>query len=410
MDLKKPLAILLFIFCSFPYISLINTPFDTQPYALLLAVPIIFLTVTLQSKVPYSKSIILFGIFPVYATLIFILGDLSLEGLRSLFGYFSVFLIAFAGFLTFKYIKSSHLTFVIIVWFIFGLIQLVIGKSFGSFILPRLSTSEGRGITSLAVEPSFYAVMCVFFLLFNDYFKATKTISKKMYILNFILLVTQIALTQAGLGYLLFIIYIVVKAITKSNLKQFIISSFATLMALTAFIIMTLNVPSLLMTRAGSLAYLLVTNPIQILKSDGSITDRLSHILVSFLSVFENYGLGFGYGTWKENSFAVIGQQYEFIRELAAVNFSLGGRVMSGLGSAIYELGIVGALFILLYLSIVIKGYINTQGETRSFILFSGITVFFIMINAVPLSFPMFGYFIAVLVYASKSYIRNKQV
>ncbi|AKG74355.1 hypothetical protein [Salinicoccus halodurans] len=409
MNFKNILAVLLFFACAFPYISLIDTPFDTQPYALMLSTLIVILFFFAEKQVRVSRYIVLYGFFALYATLIFMFSHPSLDGIRSLVGYVSVFVIAFGSYLTFKYVKSRTLNIVIISWFLFGLIQLVISKDFGSSILPRLSTSESRGITSLAVEPSFYSIMCLFFFLYNDYFKSAGKLSNKKYWFNNSLLIIQIFISQAAIGVMILVFYLVLRAVSKGEFFKAFASILGVFTTLTFFIWIVLSNHSLLTTRAGSLIYMTVHDPMYIINNDGSVTDRLAHILISFISIFHNFGLGFGFGTWTENAFEEIGKNYSFIVELSSVNLTLGGRVMSGWGTVLYELGIIGLLFIIIYFFIIMRGYKKTKGKMKQFILYSGVTIAFIMMNAVPISLPIFCYSIGFLAYIGNNYYQEEK-
>ena len=76
---------------------------------------------------------------------------------------------------------------------------------------------------------------------------------------------------------------------------------------------------------------------------------------------------------------------------------------MSGWGSAIYELGIFGVLFILVFIWIMLVG-LSRNKEMKSIYFLSMITIGFTMLMAVPIAFPLYGYTLgAFLYYAYKS-------
>lgn len=322
-----------------------------------------------------------------------------MNGLRSLVGYASVCFISITGYYTFKYIQGKHFIGAVFIWFFFGLIQLFINKQFGMSLLSRLSTSEGRGITSLAVEPSFYSIICLFFLVLNDVFKAKGAYSKRVHLVLFFVITSQVFFARAGVGVVLFMVYLGAKVISSRgvlSLAKGVLGLSA--VALLGVLVLT-AVLSIQFTRIGMLVYSLTHDPIGLMLSDGSTADRLLHILISHLSVFYSYGIGFGLGNWNENAMDIASNTGGFVLQLANVNITLSGRIMSGWGTAIFELGIVGIFFMISFLFLMRKGFKRTSNEMKSVYLSSAITIYFTMLMAVPISFPLFGYVIGVFAY-----------
>lgn len=390
IKLYNNISNLFLLICLFPYISLINTPFDTQPYALAFSflVLIVFFWRDIEVKIPV-EIILMFIVF-IYAILISIMrGTIESEYfIRSLVGYISLPSICLASYFTFNYVKGKVVVFSTVIWFFFGLIQWSLDKTFGSFLLPRLSTSEDRGVTALAVEPSAYAIVCIFLLVLNDLMVKNDEYSLKVYRIVFSLLVIQLLLSKAALGIVLFVVYILCKLLLRykliSFIKYFILITIVTLITNYTF----LSIENLRYSRLGTIIYKLNNNPENLVFTDGSISDRLSHILLSFSSLGKSNGIGFGLGSWDKSVGSVISSSGDFINQLVQVNFTL-GRIMSGWGSMIFEVGIFGGMIILLYLFLSLKMVIYKNGSIH---LESMIVVFFIMMTSVSLSFPLFGY------------------
>jgi hypothetical protein len=154
----------LFVFSLFPYLSIIPIPTDTQPYAVVFAA-LIFLT---GRSVALPLPIwILFAVM-VIATIVYLATGATFNGLRSMVGYASVFLVSAAVLiLAFHGIRLSDrmLDVAVYIWLVVGVAQRFISSDFLAIILTRSGTSEGRGVTSLAVEPSAYATMMLFILI-----------------------------------------------------------------------------------------------------------------------------------------------------------------------------------------------------------------------------------------------------
>jgi len=138
--------------------------------------------------------------------------------------------------------------------------------------------------------------------------------------------------------------------------------------------------------------------PTTLLFTDQSVADRVSHVLLSFYSLFYSYGIGLGLGTWGDYSNLLTASAGGRIEELANVWLSTGGRIMSGWGSVIYEIGIFGVLFVMVFLWIMFVGSRRNK-EMKSVYFMSMLTIGFIMLMAVPIAFPLFGYTLGVFLY-----------
>lgn len=387
---SENLSNLFLLLCLFPYVSLINTPFDTQPYALICSFVVIGVAFLKNSSIKIPLEIFIMTIIIIYAVLISVLrGTIESEYfLRSMVGYISLPAICLASYITFKHAKGKIIFFTACTWFIFGIIQATISKTFGGLILPRLSTSEDRGVTSLAVEPSAYSIICIFLLILNDLMLQKGEYSKRKYNLILVLLIFQLILAKAALGTVLLIIYILVKIMTKINLFSFI--KYLTLFSILIWILnyMFITFEYLRYSRLGTIIYKLNYSPEKLIFTDGSISDRLSHILLSFHSILNSKGIGFGLGSWDQSVGEVISTSNDFLIQLVQVNFTL-GRIMSGWGSMVFEIGIFGLIVMIMYLLLGAKFIISKKNSVN---IQSIIVVFFIMLTSVSLSFPLFGY------------------
>ena len=67
-----------------------------------------------------------------------------------------------------------------VIYLIVGLIQLLVNRSYLTFLFNRAFTSENRGVTSLTPEHSLYGLTCFFFILV---FISLNTQNKREYIL-----------------------------------------------------------------------------------------------------------------------------------------------------------------------------------------------------------------------------------
>lgn len=104
--------------------------------------------------------------------------------LRSFYGYLTIPILSLVAYNSFSLLSGKILNFSIKIWFLFAIVQKFIYKFFGNILVARISTSTDRGVTSLAVEPSAFANICLFLFLLNDLFYYSDKINKKSYNFN----------------------------------------------------------------------------------------------------------------------------------------------------------------------------------------------------------------------------------
>lgn len=393
--------ILLFLVL-FPYLSLIQTPFDTQPFAVIFSI-LIFSILLIKKDNNLSFPFPLWALFLIflYALGIYFINSNYYYGMRSLVGYASVFFITFASYKTFKYFNIKIYIFSIYIWLFFGVVQLLFNKNFGRWFVPRMSTSVVRGVTSLAVEPSYYATICVFALILNELFYRNAKYNRKVYYLVICTLVFQIIITFSGLGFLFLAVFFFSKCIAliifNRGIKRCQPFFYSIIIILFIFLIFQ-YLPVLQHSRAGILLRRGLDDPITLLFTDQSVADRLSHILLPFYSLLYSKGIGLGLGTWGDHATLLATSVGGRVEEITNIWFSTGGRIMSGWGTAIYEIGIFGVLFVIVFLWIMFVG-LRRNKEMKSVCFMSMLTIGFVMLMAVPIAFPLFGYTLGAFLY-----------
>src|SRR6266550_5946777 len=80
----------LFVFSLFPYLLIVPLPTDTQPYAIIFAVLIFLMGRRVALPLPIWTLFVVF----VVAIIVYVTTGATFNGLRSLVGYASVFLIS----------------------------------------------------------------------------------------------------------------------------------------------------------------------------------------------------------------------------------------------------------------------------------------------------------------------------
>lgn len=165
---QKRLALLLVLFCLFPYVSPIPTSMDSQPYAAFMGV---LLYIINPVKINDKRLKWLLYSF-IFAALLILISGLSIASIRPVYAYFSLFFVTLMSYKALNILGGvPYGLFRIAVWgwFGVGVVQMFVSPSFGSFLLPRGDVSafleSGRGVSSLAPEPTFYGIISLLLLI-----------------------------------------------------------------------------------------------------------------------------------------------------------------------------------------------------------------------------------------------------
>lgn len=404
--MKTLVSNLLFILVAFPYLAILPTGSDIQPYALLFASAlVIWAMVKFDRPLALPRPVWLMSLILLYAGLVYLTRSEPGAGLRSLAGYASVFVLTAAGYKTFRYLNTGVFLSSFSIWAVTGAVQFFYHKEFAKQILVRMSTSPGRGVTGLAVEPSYYAIMCMFFLFMNDTLYRRRRYEGWLYHAVNGVLYFQIFISFSGMGLvffgLLFGAKIVGRLMQRAGLKH-LVRSLVPAILLCGLVMLNVSAPSLKGTRSGRIVQRISSDPVATLFTDASISDRASHIVLSFYSLAFSHGLGLGLGTWSDRVDEIVVAAGGWVEKLAKSNplTVQGGRIMSGWGAAVYELGVVGLLYMALFLGLIIKigrGPGDSAAKTGQVLDLS--ILFLMVLAAVPLATPFFGYILGMNFY-----------
>ena len=319
-----------------------------QPYALLFSVLYICCENNLSKFFNYQIQIAVLVItFILIIPSIFSKVSLSIV-FRSCFHYFSICIIPIAVNLSLKNNELNEekiIKLFMIVWLLVGIIQISFNREFMSFLISDLRTSEARGVCSLAPEPSFYGYMCYFFIIISMNFKK----NKNLFIIFNILQILFLAQSSVGLLYIfiLFIFLTIEKCITNLSLKNVLyFSGLIFLLFVFYFVIMNYMEG----TRIQDLFIKLINNPDSLIK-DESISERINAIKVSLKSFVSSFGI--------PNGFSKL--------------ITKAGRIMSGYGSLLHEMGIFGLLIIIYFWKLISKAYNRGLSTSLLFTLFSAV-------------------------------------
>lgn len=358
---RRVLSGLFFAAVLFPYLSPLRTPFDTQPWAILFAA--IIAALVFPARIPRAL-VPLFGVAG-YALVVFAIGlvrgtaDPS-AGLRSIAGYLAVPLIATAAFRVYRFLDVRIFLAGVAAWLAVGLLQFVFNPYFLSWILPRKSTfgAMGRGVTSLAPEPFYYAKVMIALFILNEIFRKERRYGRGTYLAVAAALAFQIVISFAGIGIVWLAAGAVAKAIAiaweDAKPDRFVSAAVVALLAVGAASFVLL--PGLHRTRGGDILRKAAMNPAVLYRQDLSASNRLGNLAVGLYGgLVETKGLGFGIGTEPR------GEIPFWLRKYVGKSRPWGGRISGGLVQGVYELGAVGLIFLIWPLWILVSSVLKDR-------------------------------------------------
>lgn len=375
IPINSILEFFLYFFCCFPFVTPINFGTDMQPYALIVAV--VYLIV--NNKILVSKMQIPQYTLVIFSTFIlsvswFFSDDLFII-LRSYYNYVSLGIISSAVFVSMQMrngIVEKYLKIFFIIWFVVGLIQFIIYRNFLGFIVANFRTSPTRGVSCLASEPSFYGYMCFFFMMIT--YKFSK--HKLFYMILAIVQIVFLAQSTVSLTYvvLFFMITLFHNLLEKRNFKAIFSISLGIILAIIVIWLINRYMSG---SRIHNLIMKFINDPSAIMY-DESAEQRMEHISISLNSFINAFGMPHGY----------------------AYFITRAKRIMSGYGTLLHELGVIGLAYILIYFRYIKKAF------NISF----AIVITIVMFSAIQIGIPIFGFIVGMSMYEySESAFKEKQ-
>ena len=263
--------------------------------------------------------------------------------------------------------------FVNAVWLFIGIAELLDPSLASTFSVSR--TSEGRGVTSLAPEPTFFAVYLVFstwLILLSYKYKPTK-FAGVVIVANVIAI---IFLCKSSMGLLFLAI-----GISAILLYQFLrlrlkIPLFIAVVAIVVGLYLVPNLENLLGSRMLGMADNIGINGIfTVFKDDESINSRLEHVVFSFDGLIRNFFLPGGFDTFGDMREVQLRAYDGFFWTSETTD-----KIMSFYGSICYEFGVFGVAIVFIFT----KGLLRNRSilaylETLTFSLFA--------LAAIPVAF-----------------------
>lgn len=348
IKLIKPISFLLYFFCFVPFLYLLPIPSDTQPYAFVMAC--VFCLVVRKIKIPkIFYNIIWIYILIVVGSLVTLVIAKPSEKflvLRKTFNYISLFVISTSVYnvlIINNGIEEFWEKIFISIWFFVGAIQTYIYPNFMMQFVSNARTGGARGVIGLASEPSFYGYMMIFFFLIASQFKKNKITFQIICIIQIVLF----AKSAVSLAYLaiLFASYVIKEIIF--IYKQRPSRGIGTIVSLIIIFCLAIQFGDDLINIFGNTRMITVWQNLisnfdsiksiqQLYQLDYSVATRVNSVVTAIREFFAYGGIPHGF----------IYEDFSF-------------RVESGYGTLLYEMGIVGIVFIYIISKILHKGFKN---------------------------------------------------
>lgn len=275
-------------------------------------------------------------------------------------------------------------------WLIIGFAQLYVPDI--ASLVSESRTSDGRGVTSMAPEPTFFAIYLIFstwLILLSENYK----ISKISYIFVVLNCASIVFLCKSSMGFLFLIIaattYIFYQFI---NLKK---SAFITALMLFVFMISLTQIGlafSILGSRmTGMMATAQDNDILSMFYKDESMNFRMEHLVFSFDGLIRNYFLPGGFDSFLFHRNNQLNYYDGFFWSLESAD-----KIMSFYGAIAYELGVFGLL--------VIGIMIRSIARSKSLLGYFELLIFSLFsLAAIPVAFAPLHLVLAALIHRNRT-------
>ncbi|MDG5496505.1 hypothetical protein [Niveispirillum sp. BGYR6] len=374
------LLALFLLFCFFPYLRTIPLPVDTQPTGLVLGLMLIMLARRHQA----SAGVWMVAGITIAAIIIFLAGDIELSAIRNIIGYISLFVFTYLFFnisLSERALLQKITEIAILGWFLVGVLQIIIGRGFLVFLISDARTTDSRGVTSLAPEPTYYASQMLFLLLLHILLGMKR----------FIVAIALLSILFLAISSQVVIVIILATGISLPFLLGRRGFGFVLLISLFVGALgFALFEDYKHQYRILTIVDILLKNPTSLLLVDASANERFAAIYVSFKSFFGNYMMPHGIsGNYYYDVFVDLKQRNPQFLWAATPSKSN----LSGAGRIAFELGPL--LFMFAGIVVAAAWRLKAPASVR---VFTAAAYLLLMITAIPLAHPMVGAVLGVMI------------
>lgn len=389
-------SLLFFAAVMFPFLKVLPIESDTQPYALVMSAVLVL--AAREWRLPWEIAL-LFIVF-CYSLGAALLGSVGSMAVRSIANYASLFFISYAAYLALCHsgeLFPRVLKYVVVTWFAVGLIQTFVYPEFLVFLTPRaLGTTGygGRGAVGLSPEPSHYGTFCLLLLVLVFVMRGRQLSERETRWLAGALIFQLLIFSRSAMAALIFVLiagwFLIVHLSTALRVFYVLVGLLAA--GGIGAIAVGSGAISLDGSRMTSLIGQVIENPRLVLLVDGSVNDRVFHIVFTVVAFVENWFLPRGYTSWIEYMDIGVQRFQPYAWHVTTT------RIMSGYGAPLFELGFIGALIPLI---VNVGLYRVLRSDIRSFLI-AAFALNMMLWTAIPLAWPPVGFIIGFLVYSAR--------
>jgi hypothetical protein len=289
-----------------------------------------------------------------------------------------------------------------IIYLLSALVQLNLGHDSLSFLnIPNgLGGDIARGVHSLTPEPTYFGIL-LFFLNWIYLVVCNYKLSVKIKMLFFINIMFIIFVAKSSMTILFILVSLFVYLLSilkKKNVLRTIYTLFFSVIVfiITIQIFLDLNPDS----RVANLIFLtqsqqtdLFDSIITLINFDKSINDRVLNVVFPYFGFYFNYFLPGGFYSYADMS-VVLGSYFD---SYFWAGFG-SNKIMSFVGSFIYELGYLGVMFF-------VSMYIYLRDSYNSRRKFEIVLLFIILNSAIPVSFSFVPILVALMLHHKGNYL-----
>lgn len=392
-------AYLLIFFTMTPWTSWGLNGWDSQPWTLIASA--IYLLTRFRG-VHFSEGFGIFVFFIAYGLIAAVLIRPEASTFLLLRGVTSYLTMALSAVAFYDIIKRygppiREVIFMNIIWLIAALIQMISPELLE--IIGTQRTTDNRGLTSLAAEPTYFAIFLIFtswFLLIVNNYK----INNKIGVIIIINTISVFILAKSAMGAMFLFVSIIFATIY--NLKNISHHINRKNIIIAIFSIVSLygisKTGALEGSRLSSLYNTATSNSIaDVIRRDESVNTRVEHAVIPIYASFQRWFIPGGFAGYSQSRNNIVDKP----DSLFWGNI-YNDKIMSWIGSMVYELGIFGVLAIFYLAYWLLKG----AGVRRYFevgLLFAFLT------SAIPLAFGLVPLVFSAMKSTSTSNIASDQ-
>jgi hypothetical protein len=382
-----------FILALFPYVSFGTNTMDTQPHFIIFAI-ISFFCFALSGPV-FKKSINLIILsLVIFLTLLFFTSKFDFLFFRGVSSYsgFIITLIASIIYIERYGIPVKTIVIANICYLISAILQTFYGPHILSFLVdPNSFADPSRGVISLTPEPTFFGIILFFFgwiyLLTYDY---RPPLYIRILILLNIFFIVFFAKSSMTIVFMLVGLSVYLLRNFKKKMILIYILSTSLIASLCLFLFMFVF-PGSRFSSLFNILFQLDGSFFERIKGliffDASINDRLLNVVFPYFGFIFNNGLPGGLHSFNDTTIILVDYFNGYFWSGLGSN-----KILSFIGAIIYELGILGLIFIL-YLQTLLMDRNNSNR------IFELLLLFILLNSAIPVGYPMIPILMAIMYY-----------